>query len=202
VAPEALHAATRLDVGVSGVALLAADEAACRALGDGERRPYRRGYVALAAPEPAERRGEWYGGIGRGVRGSWMVGGRGARHAATGFSVVGRAPPIPSKHGPVTVALLELRPRTGRTHQLRVHAAHAGCPLLGDRRYGGLRLVTTASGAVIHIDRVALHSAWIQVDAPSGTFRVDCPVPDTFSRWWHALGGLASELNSCEDSPR
>jgi len=32
---------------------------------------------------------------------------------------------------------LELRPRTGRTHQLRVHCAHLGCPILGDPRYGG-----------------------------------------------------------------
>jgi len=32
---------------------------------------------------------------------------------------------------------VELTPRTGRTHQLRVHMAHLGCPILGDARYGG-----------------------------------------------------------------
>lgn len=35
------------------------------------------------------------------------------------------------------LAWLELRPRTGRTHQLRVHCAHLGCPILGDARYSG-----------------------------------------------------------------
>lgn len=35
------------------------------------------------------------------------------------------------------LAWLELTPLTGRTHQLRVHCAHLGCPILGDARYGG-----------------------------------------------------------------
>jgi len=35
------------------------------------------------------------------------------------------------------LAWLELTPRTGRTHQLRAHCAHLGCPILGDARYGG-----------------------------------------------------------------
>ena len=33
-------------------------------------------------------------------------------------------------------SLVELRPQTGRTHQLRVHMAHLGCPLVGDKLYG------------------------------------------------------------------
>lgn len=46
----------------------------------------------------------------------------------THYRVLGRA-------GDLTA--VELRPRTGRTHQLRVHMAHLGCPILGDARYGG-----------------------------------------------------------------
>jgi 23S rRNA-/tRNA-specific pseudouridylate synthase len=41
--------------------------------------------------------------------------------------VLGRAPGI---------TWLELKPETGRTHQLRVHCAHAGCPIIADRLYG------------------------------------------------------------------
>lgn len=48
--------------------------------------------------------------------------------AATAWRVLGRGPGM---------AWLELTPRTGRTHQLRVHCAHLGCPILGDERYGG-----------------------------------------------------------------
>ena len=47
--------------------------------------------------------------------------------AVTEWRVLGRGPGI---------AWLELRPRTGRTHQVRVHAASLGCPLLGDPIYG------------------------------------------------------------------
>jgi RluA family pseudouridine synthase len=47
--------------------------------------------------------------------------------AVTRYRVLGRAP---------SMTWLELRPETGRTHQLRVHCAHAGCPILADRFYG------------------------------------------------------------------
>ena len=48
--------------------------------------------------------------------------------ARTDWHILGRAPGL---------ALLELHPHTGRTHQIRVHCAALGCPILGDARYGG-----------------------------------------------------------------
>jgi RluA family pseudouridine synthase len=48
--------------------------------------------------------------------------------AITNWRVLGRGDGL---------TLVELRPRTGRTHQLRVHLAHLGAPILGDARYGG-----------------------------------------------------------------
>jgi RluA family pseudouridine synthase len=64
----------------------------------------------------------------RSGRAGWrMAVAPGGQDAVTEWRVLGRGPGI---------AWLELHPRTGRTHQVRVHAAHLGCPLLGDPVYG------------------------------------------------------------------
>lgn len=61
-------------------------------------------------------------------------------------------------------------PVTGRTHQLRVHFSHIGCPLLGDTMYGG------NTG---RIDRHALHSAYLSFPHPDGgTVEITSPLPD------------------------
>lgn len=68
-------------------------------------------------------------------------------------------------------SLIELRPVTGRTHQLRVHMAYLGTPIHGDRIYG------TAA------DRLYLHAASLEITIPDGDRRVfSAPVPDEFNR--------------------
>ena len=62
------------------------------------------------------------------ARGWWMAVDPAGRPARTEWRVMGRAPGLTA---------VELRPRTGRTHQLRAHMAHLGAPILGDPRYGG-----------------------------------------------------------------
>lgn len=62
------------------------------------------------------------------------------------------------------IAWLELRPRTGRTHQVRVHCAHLGCPLLGDAVYG-------AGGGPLHLLARAIR---LPLDPPVAA---EAPVP-------------------------
>ena len=70
-------------------------------------------------------------------------------------------------------ALVELKPRTGRMHQLRVHLAHIGRPILGDARYGGGLMA-----AGLAVPRLMLHAAALEFPHPEGgTKRIEAPLP-------------------------
>jgi 23S rRNA-/tRNA-specific pseudouridylate synthase len=176
--PSRLHPTSRLDRDVSGVVVFARTPAAAarlRTLRDEHR--YVRRYLAIAARLPPTREGSWTAPIGR-ARDPRLraVDGRDAVDARTHFAVVAEAPPF---------ALLALAPITGRTHQLRVHAAHAGAPLLGDRAYGGPTRVTLPGGRVLAFDRIALHAARVTLDGAA----IDSPVPEKLRATWLGLGG-------------
>lgn len=67
--------------------------------------------------------------------------------------------------------LIELRPVTGRTHQLRVHLAQIGYPIVGDVLYGG-----------ITADRTYLHALSLEITIPSGEHKTFvAPLPDEFN---------------------
>ena len=86
---------------------------------------------------------------------------------------------------PPAAALLECRLETGRTHQIRVHLAHAGHALVGDATYGGRRrasaraLGAAAAAAVDVFPRQALHAARLGFEHPvtGARLRFDCPLP-------------------------
>jgi len=78
------------------------------------------------------------------------------------------------------------RPMGGKRHQIRLHLAEAGHPLLGDSRYGGPRTIRSgqAGASSIGIERVALHAEALEL--PSGE-RFVAPLPADFLRWLAAL---------------
>lgn len=179
-----LHATSRLDVGVSGVVLLTASEAAASRLAKArEQGLYRRRYVAIATRAPEPERGLWAFPIGRAPNPRHRrIGGPSATEAETLYRTVARA-----SSGP---ALLALEPQTGRTHQLRLHSSHAGCPLLGDTVYGGPSRIVSRTGAVKRLSRIALHAAWVEVpDAGGKPVRFDAEAPDELLAIWEAAGG-------------
>jgi 23S rRNA pseudouridine955/2504/2580 synthase len=85
-------------------------------------------------------------------------------------------------------ALLALWPRTGRTHQLRVHCAEIGCPILGDRKYGGEEALLSAVADSNR--RLHLHARRLVLPHPSGKgeLRVEAEAPPHFRRTVEAFG--------------
>jgi 23S rRNA-/tRNA-specific pseudouridylate synthase len=196
-----LHALSRLDAGVSGVVTLARTPTA-RAVVDGLRKSGRFGrrYLALALAAPEPRDGTWSGAIARGARGRRQVSpadAEDARAATTHYRTVAESGPVLSDGRDAVarrVALLALTPVTGRTHQLRAHAASAGAPLLGDPSYGGPRRARLADGRVLPLPRVLLHAAWAELELHGERLRVAAPPPPDFVSLWEAVGGNAAEL--------
>jgi len=188
VPPSVLHAATRLDAQVSGVVVVARGAEASRHCTELKAKgALRRRYLAVAsrAVEPAA--GTWNAPIGPGRHGVPSLGGRGARDALTRYETLASARPLASSAAPT---LLGVEPVTGRPHQIRLHAAGAGAPLLGDVKHGGPRRVVLPDGRALTVERVALHAVQVQVvveGVPAWT--ATAPFPDDLATLWAALGG-------------
>lgn len=181
---QRVHALTRLDVGVSGVVLLGVDAAARKrvhALREAGR--FERRYVALAHTTPNPAQGVWDEPIGKATSGGRRAVSADGDAAATVYAALATAPGGAS--------LLAFRPLSGRTHQLRVHAAFHGAPLLGDSTYGAPKRLVLAGGRVLGLSRIYLHAAWLALgDDP----RVEAPLPPEFGSTWAELGAQPSDL--------
>lgn len=140
----------RLDRPTSGVVLLARTSKAAGRLAE----QFRAGtvekiYWAITEGAPDEPEGEWADRLekdaDRNVTRVLPMTARAGKQALTRYRVVERRGRF---------ALIELRPRTGRGHQLRVQLAHRGLPIVGDVKYGGSGGLRARDGGA----RIALHA--------------------------------------------
>lgn len=194
--PERPGIVHRLDRGTSGLLMVARTPAAHQALSAAlSRREVHRGYVALVQGLPADDRGVIDAPVGRSNRHpTKMTVKADGRPAATHYQVTYRMPArAGSQDGPqegpqdspvpYDSARLELRLETGRTHQIRVHLAAIGHPVLGDDLYGG----PGAPG----INRPALHAHTLGFDHPESgqPLRFESEAPEDISALYRLLRG-------------
>jgi len=140
----------RLDKGTSGLLVVARTPVAYASLvGQLGARTVERRYLTLVWGTVATDAGVVDAPVGRRsmdrTRMAVVAGGRPAR---THYRVVGRYTE------PAALTLLECRLETGRTHQVRVHLAAIGHPVVGDGRYGGARPVVASARPFLHASRL------------------------------------------------
>ncbi len=174
----------RLDRGTSGVLLFARTAEVHRVLcGRFERHEVSKRYLALVrgaldaplridVPVAPGRKGRMRAGEGL----------PGARPSETFVR------PVIACGGAAT--LVEAFPASGRTHQIRVHLAHAGHPLLVDPDYGDPG-PWVAPGGVARLDRTPLHAATLDLLHPATglPLRIEAPLPDDLAAAVRALRG-------------
>ena len=156
----------RLDAGTSGLMIVAKDEAAHAALSEAlAARAITRIYLALVEGNLDTDNATIDAPIGRSLRDrKKMAVVAGGRPAVTEIKVLEKLP---------DTALVEARPITGRTHQIRVHLKAAGHPVAGDRVYGSNRKLAAALG----LERPFLHAARLSFEHPSTGARIELEDP-------------------------
>ena len=180
----------RLDKDTSGLMLVARSlPAHTRLVAQIKAREVERTYEAVVRGSPPAR-ATVEAAIGRDrLRRTRMGVGPHGKHAVTHYRVLERYP----GH-----ARLEVRIETGRTHQIRVHLAHSGYPIVGDPTYGRRRTAMRAAGApgaVSAFSRQALHARRLSLDHPvSGrALTIESPLAPDLQHLVDALRAAAAD---------
>jgi 23S rRNA pseudouridine1911/1915/1917 synthase len=189
----------RLDKNTSGLMVIAKTDRAHRALAaqfadHGRTGALKRGYLAFVWGAPARPRGTIAKPIGRHAHARERLSVReGGRGAVTHWEL---RELYPGPSVSAVASLLECQLETGRTHQVRVHLAAIGHPLLGDQTYGSgfktkaNQLNTAAREAVEALGRQALHAYMLAIEHPLDSRHLEfrSELPDDLLRLRHSLG--------------
>lgn len=172
----------RLDSATSGVILAAADETLAATIrAHFKRKAVRKVYHALVFGAPRQPVETWTDRLAVAKRGGQI------RTAASGHVPAEcRMKLVRSSRSDPRVSLLQLEPRTGRTHQLRVQCAKRGLPIIGDQTYGDFRR-NREFAKLAGTKRMFLHSleTSFDYDLKGRTFRLSAtaPLPEEFERF-------------------
>ena len=163
--PGVVH---RLDKNTSGLILLAKNDAAHRWLQDQFRlRKVTKIYLALVDGHPPTPTGRIEAPIGRDTKQRKqmaIVSSPKGRQAVSEYRTLETFP---------SHALLEIQPITGRTHQIRLHLAFLGCPVVGDTIYGRRHPTLPLERHFLHAMRLAVH-----LPAESQPHSFEAPLPE------------------------
>jgi len=200
--PKLVH---RLDRDTSGVLVIARTSTAASALSRSlAQRDAQKIYWALTKGVPKVKRGtikaalakeSGFGAHGRDERMTTVEKGsinENAKDAVTDYAVIATAGE--------EFAFVAVKPLTGRTHQIRVHLAAIGTPIVGDFKYGG----TDVRGRGEIANRLHLHARSIDIARPDGgRLVVTAPLPPHMLKTWQLLGfDPELNLNPFEKKPR
>jgi 23S rRNA pseudouridine1911/1915/1917 synthase len=183
----------RLDKDTSGVMVVAKNDNAHRHLSEqfadhGRTGPLERAYQAIVWGRPKTLKGTIDAPLGRAgdriKRAVKKVDTDDAREAITHYTVIDRF--LEKPDSTALASMVECRLETGRTHQIRVHMAYVGHPLIGDPDYGAAfrtksNLLPPAAKTVVdHFPRQALHAFLLQFEHPATgkTMHFESPMPD------------------------
>ena len=194
------HIINRLDRETSGVVLIAKNSGTAGELGKlFESRAVEKEYLAIVHGCVAPEQGTVDAPLGKDEQSIVAIKDcvrPGGAPAQTDFFVERRFPSLSTLNPqPSTYSLLRVIPRTGRKHQIRIHLAHLGHPIVGDKLYGGdedcylafvERRLTGAQRAGLILENHALHARAIRFSWHDRPVEFSCPPEPWFTAFLYA----------------